>query len=194
MHGSRMPGSVSLRWRLGIFVNSCAACVVSHVLEAEPTIRIVLVAGRLSQSSHQPCDDGPSPVLDFWLSSLHKALEEDLFWGPGFWEDIEARASWLEHGIQELLRQCAELESLAPGRRLDPSTSISSRALSYEGFAVSTKAPPPRIASVMKPISSERNDWMKKIMLSFWNSILADAAKVEGKALLSTAYLQPIRA
>jgi hypothetical protein len=141
--------------------------VVSHVLEAEPTIRIVLVAGRLSQSSHQPCDDSPSPVLDFWLSSLRKALEEDLFWGPGFWQDIEARASWLEHGVQELLRQCFELESLIPGHTLDRSTSISSRALSYQGPVVSTKAQPPRIAHAMKPLSDARNDWMKRIMLGF---------------------------
>lgn len=39
-------------------------------------------------------------------------MDEDPFWGPGFWEDIEARACTLAKGIQQLVQQCHKLEDL----------------------------------------------------------------------------------
>lgn len=84
---------------------------MNYVLQTEPTIRMVLVACRLSQSLRQPNGDS-SPVLDFWLSTLQRAMDEDPFWGPGFWEDIEAKACALVKGIQQLVQQCGKLGGL----------------------------------------------------------------------------------
>lgn len=72
---------------------------------------MVLVACRLSQSLRQPHDNS-IPVMDFWLSTLQRAMDEDPFWGPGFWEDIEARAFSLVKGIQQLVQQCHKLGGL----------------------------------------------------------------------------------
>ena len=69
------------------------------------------MACRLSQSLRQPNGDS-RPVLDFWLSTLQRAMDEDPFWGPGFWEDIEARACALVKGIQQLVQQCHKLGGL----------------------------------------------------------------------------------
>lgn len=166
----------------------CPACVVSHILQAEPTIRIVLVAGRLSQSLRH-CGGSPSPVLDFWLLSLRKALEEDIFWGPGFWEDIDARASWLEQGIRELVRQCFELANLVPGRKLGRASPFVLKAPAYDGSVVSAK---PQTSKIDNPMTSNGgSDFLKRILLRFWNTISADAAEMEANGSLSMAYLQP---
>lgn len=172
-----------------MFVNPSTACVVSHVLQAEPTIRIALVAGRLSQSLRQPCGvAGPSPVLDFWSSSLRKALDDDIFWGPIFWEDIDARASWLEHGIHELMRQCFELESLVPGCKFGRSTPIAIGALSFDGSVMPAKPQSPLIATTITSGSYNSDNWMNRILLGFWDSLLADAAEIE-QTTLSMAHL-----
>jgi len=74
--------------------------MVAYILEAEPSIRIVLTACRLSQSlrraNHTPAT---LPIFDFWLASLRAALDNDSFWGATFWKDLELRASGLENGI-----------------------------------------------------------------------------------------------
>lgn len=167
--------------------------MVSHVLQAEPTIRIALVAGRLSRSLRQPCGvAGPSPILDFWLSSLRKALDDDTFWGPIFWEDIDARASWLEHGIHELMRQCFELESLVPGCKFGRSSPAVTGAMSFKESVMPAKSQSPLIAPTVTSTGHNRDNWMNRILLGFWNSLLTDAAEVK-QHTLSMAYLQPIR-
>lgn len=168
--------------------------MVSHVLQAEPTIRIALVAGRLSRSLRQPCGVGsPSPILDFWSSSLRRALDDDIFWGPIFWKDIDARASWLEHGIHELMRQCFELESLVPGCKFGRSPPIAVGAFSFDGSVMSAKPQSPPIATKMISTSHDSDNWMSRILLGFWNTLLADAAEMETQATLSMAHLQPTR-
>lgn len=73
------------------------ACVVEHVLQAEPTIRIVLTACRLAESLRRASETPDIlPVFDFWLSSLRTALDEDPFWGPAFWKDLKSRGQCME--------------------------------------------------------------------------------------------------
>ncbi|KAI9767840.1 MAG: hypothetical protein M1835_006987 [Candelina submexicana] len=92
----------------------CPACIVHYVLQSEPTVRLVLVAARLSQHLGQvshpnsPC----LPTFTFWLGSLRTALTNDPFWGPDHFDDIEPRARYLEDGIQDLIAQCCTLESI----------------------------------------------------------------------------------
>lgn len=165
--------------------------MVSHVLQAEPTIRIALVAGRLSQSLRRTFGDGgPIPALEFWSSSLREALDEDIFWGPIFWEDINARASWLEHGIQELVQQCVELESLVPGSKFGQSKSSMLGAFSYEGSVKSFKPQSPLIANTTTSTSHDGDNWMTRVLLASWNTVLADAADMEAQTALSIAHLQ----
>lgn len=183
------PGILSC----GTTTDCSIACVVSYVLEAEPTIRLVLVACRLSQSLRQP-HKGPSPVLDFWLSSLREALDEDPFWGPGVWKDIEIRASRLESGIQQLVRQCHELESLIPGREIYRRSKNPSKVLSWDSSDTSMK--PQRLKVIQRPITlvNEENSWMKKIILGCWTTLLADAAQARRTESVSKPRIKPARA
>ena len=157
--------------------------MVSYVLEAEPTIRLVIVACRLSQSLRQP-HRGPNPVLNFWLSSLQGALNDDPFWGPGAWKDIDMRASRMEIGIQQLVRQCHELESLIPGREIH-------RRISY---TTNTKLHRPKLDERPITLVNEENSWMQKIILSCWTTLLADAAQARRIESVSRSRIKPVRA
>lgn len=137
---------------------------------------MVLLACRLSQSLRQSPGD-PSPVLDFWLSSLRRALDEDPFWGPGFWKDVEARASTLENGIQQLVRQCHELETLIPRNQ---SRSGLGRAVTYsfrEVSKTSAELQASKPANKHTPLANEGNSLAQRIVLGCWTTILADAAE-----------------
>lgn len=145
---------------------------------------MVLLACRLSQSLRQSPGE-PSPVLDFWLSSLRRALDEDPFWGPGFWKDVEARASSLESGIQQLVTQCHELETRIPhnkGRaRLGRATTYSFREVSR----TSTELQSSKLANMNISFANEGNSLAHRIVLGCWTAILADAAEASRKRSIS---------
>lgn len=80
----------------------CPACIVSHVLSSEPTIRLVAVACLL-------CDLLPElegTNFMFWLDTMQAAVCDDALWGERFWPAIEHRARCLSVQIKHLLSQC----------------------------------------------------------------------------------------
>ena len=145
---------------------------MSYVLQTEPTIRMVLVACRLSQSLRQPNGDS-SPVLDFWLSTLQRAMDEDPFWGPGFWEDIEARAFTLVKGVQQLVQQCHNL-----GVLLSSNGSLQSSDLSTSVIYKPHLSKPGQGHS---SLANEGIDWVEKIVLNYWSTILATTTEASQK-------------
>lgn len=124
---------------------------------------MVLVACHLSQSLRQPSGDS-SPVLDFWLSALQRAMDEDPFWGPGFWEDIEARALPLVKGIQQLVQQCHSLWCL-----LSSNGNLQSSALST---SVVYRPHPSKPSEGHSSLANEGIGWVEKIVLNYWSIIL----------------------
>lgn len=137
---------------------------------------MVLLACRLSQSLRQSPGD-PSPVLDFWMSSLRRALDEDPFWGPGFWKDVEARASTLENGIRQLVRQCHELGHLIPRSRSRPGLARAATHAFREESKPSTERQTSRQANRHTSLANEDNTLAYRIVLGCWTAILADAAE-----------------
>lgn len=146
------------------------ACIVSHVLEAEPTIRIIVTACRLASSLRRVDDptltEEPSllPVFDFWLLSLRTALDEDPFWGPDIWKELEPRASNLENGIHQMVRQCIEFEEMQVTQIVRQTETV--------GFSASVGAasPPAKLGtyrsdSKQVAIVSKESSWMQKIVL-----------------------------
>ena len=159
------------------------ACVVSHVLEAEPTIRIIVTACRLAASlrgigdSTAGGDPNPLPVFDFWLSSLRTALDEDPFWGPNIWKELEPRAANLENGIHQMVRQCIEFEGMQATKTVQrpnvapvPAAAGDPELLSESGTY--------RSDGKGMVLISEESSWMQKIVLGCWTTLLADAANV----------------
>ena len=181
---TRLPGYIfyarPLRLRL---LTTAKACVVSHVLEAEPTIRIIVTACRLAASLRGSVDPpvgeepNPLPVFDFWLSSLRMALDEDPFWGPTIWKELEPRASNLEYGIHQMVRQCIEFEELqAIKSNRQPEVAPMSTyvgASEKPGNLGMYRSDGKQIVFV-----GEERSWMQKIALGCWTSLLADVTNV----------------
>ena len=170
------------------FAKTVAACVVSKVVEAEPTIRVILVACRLSSSVRQPNALPNLPVLDFWLSSLRNALNDDPFWGPDFLHHLESRAELLENGIRSLVQQCLELEELL-GRASNPSKVANVAPVKAHRYT------PAKLTALRNSkLADEGNNWMQKVVLGCWTTLLADAARARREASLSKGTLQGARA
>ncbi|KAL8775516.1 MAG: hypothetical protein Q9209_000012 [Squamulea sp. 1 TL-2023] len=148
----------------------CPACVVTHALVAEPTIRLILLACQLSSTiNHQPQPHHYTispPLLDFWQHSLKKALDEDPFWGPDLWRMFKSRAKALERGIEELVQQCIEFSSLAAANLAAQDNDDDSPPTSPKYNAL--KLPPSGI--------HEQRDWLPSVVMGCWTTLLADAA------------------
>ncbi len=155
--------------------------MVAHVLEAEPSMRIVLIACHLAQSlrgaSHAPVT---LPILDFWSSCLGSALDEDPFWGPTFWKDLESRTSNLENGVRCMVRQCIEFENMGQSGNGAPQIRDSSHVVTPR---VGAPASPTRLGAYKADgrrmvFVSEESSRMHTIVLGCWTSLLADAANM----------------
>ena len=161
------------------------ACVVEHVLQAEPTIRIVLTACRLAESLRRASETPDIlPVFDFWLSSFRTALDEDPFWGPAFWKDLKSRASELVNSIHQMVRQCMEFEDMQiPQGQSGNSVRKYRDGSNVREPTVGVPARPPRLGRYKSDgkriiFVSEESCWMQKTVLCYWTTLLADAANV----------------
>ncbi|KAI9815581.1 MAG: hypothetical protein M1832_005442 [Thelocarpon impressellum] len=161
----------------------CPACVVSYIFQSEPTVRLILVACRLSHYL-QLSDDQPSlPMFTFWLRSLRTALDNDPFWGPAYWEEIEPRARWLEKGIEDLVYQCCDMETTsADGRRRRSDSSDSSESYPDVSSAGQMTRPGPAIQGrdrneKQQRLIKEEGDWRRGIAVACWKSLLGGLAR-----------------
>ena len=176
------PG-MALRGMPSAPADQSKACVVSHVLEAEPTIRIIVTACRLASSLRRGStptsgeDPGPLPVFDFWLSSLRTALDEDPFWGPNIWSELEPRASNLENGIHQMVRQCIEFEQMQ-ATKIVLQTEVGPISASVGASLPPAKLGAYRSDGKRMSFVSEESSWMQKIALGCWTTLLADAVNV----------------
>ncbi|MCJ1335153.1 hypothetical protein MMC09_000419 [Bachmanniomyces sp. S44760] len=115
----------------------CPACVVSHTLQSEPTIRLSLMACRLSRTLRKQTASPDLPLFDFWRSSLRNALDRDPFWGSKHAKEIEERAAALEICVKDLMRQNHELEKTvrsSPQKSQNVSVTVTSVSLALLGY------------------------------------------------------------
>lgn len=104
----------------------CPACVVTETLSTDSHIRLTIAASLLSTagvaSPGQGVVDGREnggdvnrvlPPLPHILPALRDAVVNDPFWeGPDIWSYILSRATQLSAGMQALIAECVNLESL----------------------------------------------------------------------------------
>ncbi|MCJ1473745.1 hypothetical protein MMC13_002396 [Lambiella insularis] len=162
----------------------CPACVVTYVLHSEPTIRLILAACRLSRSLRKQPTEQSLPLFDFWRSTLRKVLDKDPFWGPAQARGIEDRAEQLEQGMQKLIRQCHELSEVVPPR--DPDAKSARTVACPTHYHIHTEELTRRPSSIFskrksKPFVHEEQEWMRKIVVGCWATLIADAAKARTK-------------
>ena len=167
------------------------------MLHSEPTIRLVLVASRLAQYANGEDHLRPSlPTFTFWLRSLRTALDTDPFWGSGYWAEIEARALGLEKGIQDLLQQCGVLEDLVAGR----GTHVGKRTTCGDNGGVTPLKRARTMDVCHLPLArrqpmlmTEERAWMKSIIRSCWDTLLAEAACERRNRSLTRQFVAPVR-
>lgn len=135
------------------------------MIQAEPTIRMILVACQLSSSVRQPNNASHLPIFDFWSHVMKKTLDEDPFWGPALWKDFESRATALEKGIEELVAQCMVLAPLAASAAEADDSPPASPNYTFQ-----------------KPLHSsiqEQRHCIPGIVSGCWTTLLADAAEAK---------------
>ncbi|EOA87932.1 uncharacterized protein SETTUDRAFT_168733 [Exserohilum turcica Et28A] len=107
----------------------CPACVVTETLSTDSHIRLTIAASLLSTASvATPSQDEPAqdasdrtlPPLPHILPALQHAVKNDPFWeGSDIWSYILSRATQLSAGIQALIAECVNLESLVSSPTTD---------------------------------------------------------------------------
>lgn len=185
MPDERMPGYLC-RYPSEVFsmskaiANGCIGCIVSYMIQAEPTIRIILVACQLSSSLRQENDSSHLPMFDFWSHVMKKALDADPFWGPNLWKDFEARAMALEKGIEELVKQCIEL------------TPIAASAAQADDSPPTSPKHEFRISQTVHSTSQEHKHWISSMVSGCWTTLLADAAEARRVSPSSNSSYHPV--
>ena len=166
------------------YTYSPLACVVTYVLESEPTIRLILAACRLSRSLRKYSIDTDPPLFDFWRSSLRKVLDKDPFWGPAHAKVIEERAEHLEQGFLKLIQQCCELSDLVADAGIGACTPTQMACpTAYhahtEGLVRKRSILLAKYQS--RDCSLDDQDWLRRSGVGCWSTLLADAASMANK-------------
>jgi len=95
------------------YAKGCPACVVQASLDSEFSIRMLYAACLLSDVHYPFTLDGPRlPSFRFFLSSLQNALCADPRYGAEYFELMQPKALATRNGIEELILQCVELETV----------------------------------------------------------------------------------
>ena len=128
-------------------------------------------------------------MFDFWSRSLRNALDNDPFWGPGFWKDIKGRVSMLGKGIEQLIQQCCEIGDMVSHPNISPQSPKTSR-MPYQP-SKPTKLRASRLAEKQIAFTKEEDSWMQTIVLGCWATLLADAANARRTASLTKPSMQP---
>ncbi|KAF2020228.1 hypothetical protein BU24DRAFT_135554 [Aaosphaeria arxii CBS 175.79] len=121
-----------------VVTSGCPACITAETMSTESHLRFTIAASLLttasiaspnssatnSSTSTPLSEDGPTetdsgsstgltlPALPHILPALRTALEKDEFWGPDFWPYLFSRSTQLSAGLQALITECVDLESL----------------------------------------------------------------------------------
>jgi hypothetical protein len=139
----------------------CPACIVLHVLNSEPTIRLVTVAAQLA---------GPRSGFACWLAALETGVCEDPFWGDSFWPEIEERALRLTEGVQELVRQCHELRATLDSAACTPPVVKASAPVYERSTSTCTIAlKPSSFARKQVRLSREEQCYRSSLTWNAWN-------------------------
>jgi len=155
-------------------------------LSLEPTIRILVVGSRFSETLQRLLEEAYSedfgkqspslPGFGFWEECLRDAVERDEFWGEGYWKDIEVRTLEMENGVRELMDECCHPN---PCARLNESRNGRKLKRAVSGFA-----------RTQLSLIREEQEWMRKFILACWSTLLTEAAR-ESRAVFTSKRLMP---
>lgn len=164
----------------------CPACVVTATLSTDSHIRLTIAASLLSTANiatptqeepPQDIEDKTLPPLPHILPALQHAVINDPFWeGSDIWGYMLSRATQLSAGIQALIAECVNLESLVSS----PTTErpVSKRGLTHptvpfvvSGQAVQEKGVKLRKSKLAKRqlrLRDEEVELMRRVAMQCW--------------------------
>lgn len=162
----------------------CPACVVTETLSTDSHIRLTIAASLLSTASGSgsggASEGGDAartlPPLPHMLPALRDAVVQDPFWdGPDMWSYLVSRATQLSTGVQALMVDCVDLESLVAGpvaqrpaqsRALThPSAVFAGRQAGQEKGARLRKS---KLAKRQLRMKDEEVEMMRRVALQCW--------------------------
>ncbi|PSN71935.1 hypothetical protein BS50DRAFT_544192 [Corynespora cassiicola Philippines] len=184
----------------------CPACVTTETLSTESHIRLTIAASLLSTASvASPNSETPStptgatlPPLPHILPALREALSADPFWGPDHWSYLFSRATQLSAGIQALINECVNLESLvssppAASDKRRRRAVVTDRSVTLPGvlYAIAEDVPPEgkgarlrksKLAKRQLRLKAEEIELMRRCALQCWAKA-AVPSKIRGEIL-----------
>jgi len=99
----------------------CPTCVVTHAMDSESSIRLLVSACLLSAaasaqnqsvSRRQSVPSDPNsfkatlPSFEFFIRSIDQAMADDDLWGPEYFTQVEPKSIALQNAMQDLMYQC----------------------------------------------------------------------------------------
>ncbi|KAF2621964.1 hypothetical protein BU25DRAFT_495394 [Macroventuria anomochaeta] len=166
----------------------CPACITSTTLSTESHLRLTIAASLLSTSSVATLATSPStseepstsralPPLPHILPALRDALSSDPFWGPDHWPYLLSRATQLSTGIQALIAECVNLESLVSSPVADRTAFIGGKrsfttpGLQYmtaQGEKKGVKLRKSKLAKRQLRLEREEIELMRRVAMQCW--------------------------
>lgn len=177
----------------------CPACVVSHVLSSEPTIRLVTVAcllcDLLPEAELSELETTNLPNFVFWLETMEKAVCDDPLWGDRFWPAIEHRAKCLSLQIKHLIMQCVEFRSGTELQKpsIKPSCAVTTRPdkRAYRVHVQNIAVQPSALARRQLHMVLEEQELASKVLVSYWGSMCRTDRRRKMISSIDRAYETP---
>lgn len=159
----------------------CPACITSATLSTESHLRLTIAASLLSTSICTPTDLSTStnrdlPPLPHVLPALRDALASDPFWGPDHWPYLLSRATQLSAGIQGLITECINLESLVSSPTAERTAFLGGkRSFTTPGLQYTTpseqkgaKLKKSKLAKRQLRLEREEIELMRRVAMQCW--------------------------
>ncbi|KAI8930848.1 hypothetical protein NX059_011868 [Plenodomus lindquistii] len=170
----------------------CPACVVTETLSTDSHIRLTIAASLLSTAGVaspgegvvdgsesgmvEGGDDRALPPIPHILPALRDAVVNDPFWeGPDIWSYILSRATRLSAGIQALIAECVNLESLVsspvderPAQKRGMTHPVAVHAPGQTAEEKGVKLRKSKLAKRQLRMKDEEVEMMRRVALQCW--------------------------
>lgn len=173
----------SERERAWCHARGCPACAGAHALDSEFRARLLAAACLLSDVHYPFTLEGPTlPSFRFFLAALERALARDALYGADFVERMRPKALATRNGIEELIYQCIELDTLlsqpsSPSTATSPAVSLPPSPVLGAAGGKGMKVKRSKLAKRQMRLEAEEEAWMEQMLRRCWDQLQPEEAK-----------------
>ena len=167
--------------------------MVEHSLDSEFSVRLLFAACLLSDVHYPFTLEGPTlPSFRFFLDELERALEQDELYGSEFFERMQPKAIVTRNGIEDLIYQCIELDSMlsqpsSPSDAATPATSLPPSPVLGAAGGKGMKVKRSKLAKRQMKLEVEEEAWMEEMLKRCWDQLQpeekAGVVRVQARSL-----------